>query len=99
MVFKWGDVIESSPVGVLGSQAGVLARQIEFPLAVAVCAWCRPRELGSGLGAVSHGICPTHLRKLKLSLQRTPDAPARHKRRRAHAAGTEPLLFPLGSYE
>ncbi len=41
-------------------------RQIELPLKVAVCAWCRPRELGGGLGAISHGICPRHFRQLLL---------------------------------
>ncbi len=45
-------------------------RQIEFPLKVPVCAWCRPRELGGGLGAISHGICPRHFRQLLLDTQR-----------------------------
>jgi hypothetical protein len=42
------------------------ASQTEFSLAVAICAWCKPNERGSGLGAISHGICLRHLRKLKL---------------------------------
>lgn len=42
------------------------ARQIEFPLAVAVCAWCKPKEPGAGADALSHGICLRHLKKLKL---------------------------------
>jgi hypothetical protein len=46
------------------------ASQIEFPFRVAVCAWCRPKELGAGLGAVSHGICPRHLRKMRQTLER-----------------------------
>ena len=45
------------------------ASQTEFSLAVAICAWCKPNERGSGLGAVSHGICLRHLRKLKLETQ------------------------------
>lgn len=45
------------------------AHQIEFPLAVAVCAWCKPKERGTGVGALSHGICLRHLRKLKLEAQ------------------------------
>ncbi|HWH71649.1 MAG TPA: hypothetical protein VNT26_19910 [Candidatus Sulfotelmatobacter sp.] len=45
----------------------MIARQIEFPLVVPVCAWCRPGELGN-LGSVSHGICPRHLRALELQL-------------------------------
>jgi hypothetical protein len=53
------------------------AGQIEFALPVAVCAWCRPQERGDGLGVISHGICPRHLRKLEreikgLVLHRSP---------------------------
>ena len=47
----------------------MIASQTEFPLRVAVCAWCRPKERGDGVGAISHGICPRHLRKLKTALQ------------------------------
>jgi len=43
--------------------------QTEFGLNVAICAWCRPEERGSGLGAISHGICLRHLRFLKLQTQ------------------------------
>ena len=73
-------------------------RQIEFPLAVAVCAWCRPRELGGGLGTQSHGICPRHLRKLRQDLQarnggRLSGLPRR--RRAARPAGAEALALPL----
>jgi hypothetical protein len=32
---------------------------------VAVCAWCEPQERGESLGALSHGICPRHFRKLE----------------------------------
>ena len=45
------------------------AQQSVLPLRVAVCAWCKPRELGAGLGALSHGICPRHLREMKATLQ------------------------------
>lgn len=45
------------------------AHQSVLPLRVAVCAWCKPRELGAGLGALSHGICPRHLREMKVKLQ------------------------------
>jgi hypothetical protein len=45
------------------------ASQTEFSLKVAICAWCKPNERGSGLGAISHGICLRHLRKLKLQTQ------------------------------
>lgn len=43
--------------------------QTEFPLRVAVCAWCEPRERGATLGALSHGICPRHFREMKTKLQ------------------------------
>lgn len=43
--------------------------QTEFSLAVSICAWCKPHERGSGLGAISHGICLRHLRHLKLQTQ------------------------------
>ncbi len=75
-----------------------MALQIEFPLAVAVCAWCRPRELGAGLGALSHGICPRHLRKMKLELQRPPAAPRKRSSRRSgikHSPGPEVMFLPL----
>lgn len=45
------------------------AEQIELPLRVPVCAWCRPPELGRGFGAISHGICPRHLRQLLLEIR------------------------------
>lgn len=52
--------------------------QCEFQLRVPVCAWCQPKsrgvELGAGLGAISHGICPRHLKKLRLELQQRKEA-------------------------
>ena len=45
------------------------SRQSVFPLRVAVCAWCKPRELGAGVGALSHGICPRHFREMKIKLE------------------------------
>jgi hypothetical protein len=54
-------------------------RQTEFPLTVAVCAWCKPSELGDSMGAISHGICPRHLRKIKIQLLRVAK-PRRRKR-------------------
>jgi hypothetical protein len=74
------------------------ARQIEFPLAVAVCAWCRPRELGAGLRALSHGICPRHLRKMKLELQRMNGAIPKRSSRRGQIEirpGAEVMFLPL----
>src|ERR1035441_9804163 len=52
-----------------GTEGG--ARQSVLPLRVAVCAWCKPRELGAGLGDLSHGICPRHFREMKTKLQKS----------------------------
>ncbi|HXI70767.1 MAG TPA: hypothetical protein VNN22_10480 [Verrucomicrobiae bacterium] len=68
--------------------------QSEFPLRVAVCAWCKPKnrsaDLGNSPGAISHGICPRHLKKLRLELQMqkagshpAPATAAQSRRRRA----------------
>ena len=75
--------------------------QSEFPLRVAVCAWCKPKhrnvDLGLSLGSISHGICPRHLKKLRLELQtmKVAGAPvpanAAHPRRR-RAAFNHPEL-------
>jgi hypothetical protein len=70
----------------------MLGRQIEFPLSVAVCAWCNPDERGAGLGDVSHGICLRHLRKLKLEMQGLISV-RRPRRRRKQLAPNE--LLPL----
>ena len=45
------------------------ANQTEFPLPVAVCAWCKPKERGATVGASSHGICPRHFREMKIKLE------------------------------
>jgi hypothetical protein len=71
-----------------------MAWQIEFPLSVAICAWCRPGELGAALGAVSHGICPKHLRRLKLELQRLSGAAPKPARRTRRGPGNDALLLP-----
>lgn len=70
----------------------MMPRQIEFPMMVAVCAWCEPDERGASLGAISHGICPRHLRKLEHEVKGI--VPQRRSRRR-HSHEGEPLL-PLG---
>ena len=67
--------------------------QTEFPLSVSVCAWCKPHDRGSGLGALSHGICLRHLRKLKLQVQGLlPERPARRTPRRLVATQPEASL-------
>jgi hypothetical protein len=69
------------------------SRQTEFPMSVAVCAWCRPNERGEGLGAVSHGICLRHLRKLRMQIQH--GSPLHAKRSRRVAALKSEGLLPL----
>ena len=65
-------------------------RQTEFPWTVAVCAWCAPEDRGSRLGAISHGICPRHLRKIKREIRGGAAKPTRRTRR--DLAAGEPLL-------
>ena len=67
------------------------ALQIEFPLRVAVCAWCRPEKCGSVAGELSHGICLRHLRKLKLELRGI--AAKRPRRSTARQHNPEALLL------
>ncbi len=46
------------------------ATQIEFPMHVAVCAWCRPKAAGPPPPGQSHGICPRHLKKMRAQLSK-----------------------------
>jgi hypothetical protein len=66
----------------------MIANQLDLSLPVAVCAWCKPEERGDGVGHLSHGICPGHLRKIKLELQGV----SFKRRRRNRLASTEALL-------
>jgi len=59
------------------------ASQIEFSLAVPVCAWCKPRERGAVAGSLSHGICLRHLKKLKLEARGLPVNRSRESRQRS----------------
>jgi hypothetical protein len=68
------------------------ARQIEFPLSVAVCAWCKPQERGATLGEISHGICLRHLRNLRLETQGHTLPP---RRKRLHIPRAPDTLLPL----
>lgn len=72
------------------------ASQIEFPLAVSVCAWCKPRERGVESGSVSHGICLRHLKKLKLDARGFPGKTSRRSRQSRLLrleSPTDPLLL------
>jgi|GEM_PF-2876737 len=71
----------------------VIADQIELTLPVAICAWCKPKERGSFLGAVSHGICPRHLRNLKFEMEGVAIQPHRRRvRAKLRDSGSESLL-------
>jgi hypothetical protein len=54
------------------SGQGLTACQTEFDLAVVVCAWCKPGSRGPGLTALSHGICPRHLKKMISKMDHQP---------------------------
>ena len=69
----------------------IVPLQHELPLRVPVCAWCKPKkggvELGASLGAISHGICPRHLKQLQLEMAKDlgdpgPAVPMRARRRK-----------------
>jgi hypothetical protein len=59
--------------GNLGAESA--ARQSVLAFRVLVCAWCKPRERGAGLGDLSHGICPRHFREMKMKLQNSLPGP------------------------
>lgn len=69
----------------------MIAAQIEFPLAVAVCAWCKPQDPEVRPGTLSHGICLKHLRKLKLQARGLSPKRAPRRSRMELAPGV-PLL-------
>ena len=50
-------------------KGALAANQPELPLRVTVCAWCKPRDVGTAVAALSHGICPRHFREMKLAMQ------------------------------
>lgn len=68
------------------------AGQLDLSLCVAVCAWCKPRVPIGEPGVLSHGICPRHLRKLKLELQGI--IPRRSRRTTAEKSRRD-VLLPL----
>ena len=51
-----------------GEEPPQKSHQTEFFLPVAVCAWCRP---GQNHDAVTHGICPRHMKEVLRELPRT----------------------------
>ena len=68
----------------------MIANQLDLSLPVAVCAWCKPKERGDGIGHLSHGICPWHLQKIKFELQGVV-----FKRRRRSRPDSNEALLPL----
>src|SRR5262249_7873518 len=70
----------------------MVASQTEFPMSVAVCAWCKPRERHETLGLLSHGICPRHLRLMKL--QAKGINPRRNRSAKVSDPDRERMLLP-----
>lgn len=68
-------------VGRVRQATDLVARQIEFPLRVAVCAWCRPGAAREDGEPLSHGICPRHLREIEFQLRGVPLVPPRRRRK------------------
>jgi hypothetical protein len=66
--------------------------QLDLSLRVAICAWCKPRPFDGKIGALSHGICPRHLRKFKLEAE---GILPKRRRRGAAADSTREALLPL----
>jgi hypothetical protein len=74
----------------------MIASQTEFSLQVSICAWCKPGDRDSSLGAISHGICLRHLRNLKLETQGLLPARAKSRSRRTGRPDPrEEMLFPI----
>lgn len=91
-VLPYPDLIRGCPgVSCVAGGSGMKASQIEFPLRVAVCAWCEPQLPGGGVVVVSHGICRRHLRKMKLAT--APRSPKNSARRRLVEEDTPGLPF------
>ena len=65
--------------------------QLDLSLPVAICAWCKPLERGGGVGQLSHGICPGHLRKIKLEIQGVVFKRQRRVRSQSSGEGWLPL--------
>jgi hypothetical protein len=70
------------------------ACQTEFPLRVAVCAWCAPGHRG---GAISHGICPHHLEELRQEMRKASaeSVPRIHRKSRRSARKPAQLALAL----
>jgi hypothetical protein len=64
--------MQTLEASVIESGSPWTARQIELPMTFAVCAWCKPAPAGEGFAVWSHGICPRHLRRMRLDLQKKP---------------------------
>ncbi len=82
----------SAPVDSL-APAVILNKQIEFPLLVPVCAWCKPSlKRNPDARDISHGICPRHLKAMRLQIQGAPTPRLTHRRVR-RADNTALLSF------
>jgi hypothetical protein len=71
----------------------MVASQTEFPMPVALCAWCRPGDRRQSFGLLSHGICPRHLRLMKLEAKGM--TLKRSRSIKASRADRQAMLLPL----
>jgi hypothetical protein len=61
----------------------MIARQIELPLSVPVCAWCEARGISPTVPvAVTHGICPRHMHELMVEAGVEHELPQGDRRNR-----------------
>lgn len=65
--------------------------QLDLSFRIPICAWCEPHPPSGEIGAISHGICPRHFRKVVLGAQgKLPK-----RRRRSRAEANREALLPL----
>jgi hypothetical protein len=68
------------------------AAQLDLSLRVSVCAWCEPHPPPGAIGAISHGICPRHFRKL---VRESQGLQPKRRRRSLRDATNHEALLPL----
>jgi hypothetical protein len=71
------------------------AGQLDLSLRVAICAWCEPQPPDGEIGALSHGICPRHFRKLVLESQGLLPKRRRRTVRSSRDDSSQRTLLPL----
>lgn len=70
-------------------------RQFQFPMPVAVCAWCEPQARSNSSLVLSHGICLRHLKKVKLEQRLEAFRKQKRSGRKPAYPAAQPLTLPL----